>query len=117
MPFPEVQKQPGFVRWPTQSELLDALEDRGWDDEPPGSALAWWVSDDWRLVYTEARFCRQPRCNGRAVAALGRRTRLKGGRSTIRWWAYCGDHLYANRIEDGRVIHLRLVDLTEAGEA
>jgi hypothetical protein len=71
-----------------------------------------WVpeSENWRLATSEemaTRKCRRlfgphrPGCGKPPVAALLR------GRV---WWLYCDEHLYGRRIEDGRVMHRRLVE-------
>jgi len=73
-----------------------------------------WVEDrNWRLVVGERR-CRYVqgrvfRCPNMAVAELKREysKRFVGctvPRRHVSWWAYCTDHMYGRRIEDGKIL-------------
>lgn len=59
-----------------------------------------WVADlDWVPVQVPGVVtCSSPRCQGKAVAILARRT-LRG----LRHYYYCAKHLYGRRIRDGVV--------------
>lgn len=76
-------------------------------------------SPDWRLVDQQEGSKRRCRwtvgpghltCKKPSVAALNRRHRTISQRFGAAWWHYCGDHLYANWIEDGQVLHWRLTE-------
>lgn len=68
--------------------------------------------EGWRLV--TGKRCRlqqhgRKACGQPSVAELNRgryRSMARGDYRRIdQWWAYCGEHLYANWIEDGKVMH------------
>jgi hypothetical protein len=70
---------------------------------PEGYRLEWVPDRDWRLasdVEFETRRCRRMQCLRHPVAAL---KRANG------WWLYCSWHLYGRKIEDGVVLHQRMV--------
>jgi hypothetical protein len=72
-------------------------------DPPPG--YHWEAAEegpDWRLV--NGKNCRQPHCPRPSAAELARTTYLSSGK-TVRWWAYCDQHLYGRWIEDGKIMH------------
>lgn len=84
---------------------------------PPPAGCHWeWKpeAEDWRI--DEGRPCRRMMadhviCRQPSVAALNR-SAWKGGSN---WWAYCADHLYGRKIEDGVVLH-RVAVPSESGE-
>lgn len=68
-----------------------------------------WVKDDvWRLG-TKYTKCRQSRCSNPPVAEFDRTFTLGDGRRVLRTYAYCANHLYGRRIENGEVRHSILV--------
>lgn len=68
-----------------------------------------WVKDDaWQLGTKYAK-CRQPRCPNPPVAEFNRMFTLDNGRRVPRPYAYCANHLYGRRIENGEVQHNVLV--------
>ena len=66
-----------------------------WGDIP----TVWVLHKGWRLLPNGGK-CRRPRCQNPAVAEL-KRVRRSGA---AYWWAYCADHMYGGRIEDGVVL-------------
>lgn len=72
---------------------------------PDGYELVVAPNRMWRLG--EGRRCRftvgpgYRNCQQPAVAEINRSSTA----SRQRWWGYCGDHLYGNWIEDGKVMH------------
>jgi hypothetical protein len=70
-------------------------------------SLHWRIATD---AEHDARRCRWgaggggPGCGRAPVAALNR-----GWRDRDAWWFYCEEHLYGRWIEDGQVMHWRLV--------
>jgi hypothetical protein len=92
----------GWIRPATAAEKLESGR-----AEFPGMEL-WWheAHDGWKAGAAAGRRCRygagpgHPACGKPAVATLNR------GRP----WAYCAEHLYGRKLEDGRVIELRLRD-------
>jgi hypothetical protein len=77
-------------------------------------------AEEWRLP------SRYPRCRRKvgqrvmcpnAPVADMRRMRtidspVSGGRTLRKpeWWAYCAEHMYGNWIEDGKVVHWKLIE-------
>jgi hypothetical protein len=74
---------------------------------PPGMHFEIVPDDRWQIGATGK--CRMPKCGKWGVARLNRRARSACG-AVDRWWNYCQDHLYGRWIEDGRVVHWRLVE-------
>lgn len=61
-----------------------------------------WVEESahWRLLpshRSQAR-CRFFGCRAQAVVELQRGSKKKS------WWAYCADHLYGRKIENGKIM-------------
>ena len=69
----------------------------------------WQPDPDWRFGTRYAK-CRQPRCLNPPVAEFDRVFRRHSdGRRMLRPYAYCADHLYGRKIENGQVLHNILV--------
>jgi hypothetical protein len=63
-----------------------------------------WVEDrSWR-VPSRATRCRREQCPNPPVADLLRWTVYQGLGRRRTPWAYCADHLYGRRVEDGKVL-------------
>lgn len=91
--------------------ILDARDE---NEAPEGYRYEWVADTSWQLLLEdENRRCRMKNCEAQAVAMLRRERRSKSG---FAWWAYCGQHLYGRKIEDGVVKFRRLVPKGE-GEA
>jgi hypothetical protein len=106
----DVETRDDFVRWATALESTEAKTARGFPEMPAGKRFAWWVSPDWRILRdgeADGSRCRRPKCHRPPVAVL-MRPRKQGAVSIRVPYLYCDEHLYGNRIEDGRVIHLRV---------
>jgi hypothetical protein len=78
--------------------------------QPAGSEEDFLV---WRVGRpgVEARRCRQQAGKGRRACgrpAVAELRRSYGSGHT--WWAYCEAHLYGRWIENGRLLHWRLVE-------
>ena len=61
----------------------------------------------WRFS-TRGLLCRMTGCPNPAVVELNRGRRTAHGRVDV-WWTYCSDHMYGRWIENGRIMHWRLV--------
>lgn len=73
-----------------------------------------WLPDpDWRFG-TKYTKCRQPHCPNPPVAEFDRLFTVRGGRRVPRAYAYCEQHLYGRKIENGQVLHWVLVPDDEA---
>ena len=83
------------------------------DEAPEGYRYEWVADGGWRLLSEhDDRRCRMKKCKNQAIALLQR----KHG-SGFSWWAYCGEHLYGRKIEDGVVKFRRLVPIPETENA
>lgn len=67
----------------------------------------WQPDPDWRYG-TRYTKCRRPRCAEPPVAEFDRSYYIEGQRKS-RPYAYCADHLYGRKIENGQVLHSVLV--------
>jgi len=76
------------------------------EDKYPGHHWEWVPDEGWRIG-GDGRTCRMPRCQKLAVVKMKRRWRGKG--MGHQWWAYCADHMYGRKIENGVVVHRILV--------
>lgn len=80
------------------------------DEAPEGYRYEWIADNDWQLV-SEQRKCSMRRCTATADALL--RRQHKRFPSGFAWWAYCREHLYGRKVEDGVVKFRRLVQNEE----
>jgi hypothetical protein len=118
-PEEQVEQQPGFIRWATSIESVQALAERGWDTMPAGQRFAVWISEEWHLADAGERrayVCRHStrnRCPQPIAAVMMRRKHVRLNPDAVRHqpWGYCGDHMFANWIEGDRVVHRRLVEI------
>lgn len=85
---------------------------------PEGFREEWVPSSGWKLVDEvegDRYRCRwgggggSRACGRPSVAALNRGRHTWMGR-VDQWWHYCAEHLYGRRIENGVVLHRRLVE-------
>jgi hypothetical protein len=68
-----------------------------------------WRSDpSWRYG-TKYTKCRRRGCLNSPIAEFDRTVRMSRGRIARRPYAYCADHLYGRKIENGQVLHSVLV--------
>jgi hypothetical protein len=71
---------------------------------PAGYHWEWVPDRGWQPTFIgQCRFVgtkQHVRCQNRAVAKT-----LRG----LHWWAYCAEHMYGRRLEDGKVLVRRLV--------
>ena len=65
----------------------------------------WQPDPSWRYG-SYYRKSRQPHCDNLPVADL---QRYSFRTHRYSWWAYCADHLYGRKIENGQVLHNILV--------
>lgn len=105
----------GFVRWPLPSDTWAARSSlpTGFrvavvDENQRAHGCKWTVGAEGRLcrftVGPGHKTCRQP------AAVLLHRHRYGGRRND---WAYCAEHIYGRRIEDGRVLSTILVEVED----
>lgn len=95
------------MTWVTLKMLL--AEQR---DVPEGFELAAVISEKWRIETGKlcARRVGRATCRQPSAAELNRGTR----NWMDVWWPYCLDHLYANWIENGQVMHWILREKADA---
>lgn len=74
----------------------------------------WRLDPLWRYG-TKYTKCRQPRCPNLPVAEMDRYARRPNGMDVYkRPYAYCANHLYGRKIENGQVMHNILVKDSDA---
>lgn len=82
------------------------------NEAPEGYRYEWVDDDDWKILSEQdSRKCSMRRCTATAIAML--RRKHKRFASGFAWWAYCGQHLYGRKIENGVVKYRRLVPKRE----
>jgi hypothetical protein len=81
------------------------------DLAPEGYRYEWIADNDWELLPEhDNRKCAMRGCMAMAVALL--RRKHKRFASGYAWWAYCGEHLYGRKVEDGVVKFRRMIPVT-----
>lgn len=72
----------------------------------------------WRIIPPERqpRKCRWTIITRKACGAPAEAEFDRGRQGRQQWWAYCGVHLYGRWIENGRIMHWRLVE-NEGGDS
>jgi hypothetical protein len=64
----------------------------------------------WRLASGKPCRSGRPSCKRPCVAEINRGVVFPGRARKDRWWAYCEQHLYGRWIENGQIMHWRLVE-------